>query len=348
MRRGEWWADGGNRPVKRIGNLFSCVTSYENLITAFGLARKGSGKTAYTSRFFYHLEPEIIRLQKELLTGIYRHGTYHYFTIFDPKERVIAVAPFRDRIVHHAVVRILTPIYEHVFIHDSYATRPLKGTHAAIKRAQKFIRRWPWYLKLDIEKYFDSVDHNILKAFLERKIKDRKLLELLDRIIRNTHMPGKGLPIGNLTSQFLANVYLDPLDHEIKDHIGVRGYLRYMDDFVLFGNTKKYLSDLKINIEQFLADRLSLTLKAGATCLNRSNHGLSFLGMRIFPGIIRIRSENRRRSLKRMRHKFEKWVDGIIDEEELAQSMASICGHLRYFCHGMQIFNIETGTSLIQ
>jgi len=329
--------------VKRIGNLFARVTSYENLYTAFRLARKGSGKTAYTCRFFYHLEPEIIRLQKELADGTYRPGAYRYFTICDPKERVIAVAPFRDRIVHHAIVRILIPIYERVFIHDSYATRPFKGTHAAIKRAQKFVRRWPWYLKLDVEKYFDNVDHNILMASLKRKIKDRELLELLNRIVRNTPIYGKGLPIGNLTSQFLANVYLDPLDHEIKDHIGVRGYLRYMDDFVLFGHTKKELSGLKINIEKFLGDRLSLTLKSNATCLNRSTHGLSFVGMRIFPRIIRIKSENRRRSLKRMRQKFEAWANGVIDEEALTQSVVSIIGHMRYFCPNGKIY-LEDGT----
>jgi len=171
--------------LKRINNLFSKVTSYQNLLIASRLAMKGSGRTAATCQFFFHLETEILSLQTELLNGTYQPGSYRYFTIFDPKERVIAVAPFRDRVVHHAVVRILTTIYERVFIYDSYATRPNKGTHAAIKRAQKFIRRWPWYLKADIKKYFDNVNHGTIMDILKRKLKDRQLLDLLDRIIRN-------------------------------------------------------------------------------------------------------------------------------------------------------------------
>jgi len=317
--------------LKRINNIFSQVTSYDNLLIASRLAAKGSGKTAATCQFFYYLETEILRLQMELLNDTYRPGAYRYFTIFDPKERVIAVAPFRDRVVHHAVVRILTPIYERVFIYDSYATRPGKGTHVAIKRAQQFVRRWPWYLKADVNKYFDSVNHNALMDIIKRKIKDRRLLLLLDRIIRNSPL-GKGLPIGNLTSQFLANVYFDPFDHEIKDRLGVKGYLRYMDDIVLFGNSKRELLELKPRIEKFLLDRLGLCLKSNVTCLNRSSHGLSFLGMRIFPALIRVRPENRRRSLKRLKDVFRKWQNGELDEDSMTQSMASIVGHFRYFC----------------
>ncbi len=323
--------------MKRINNLFNSITSYENLLIASRLAMKGSGKTAATCKYFYHWETEILQLQTELLNGIYRPGSYRYFIIYDPKERVIAVAPFRDRVVHHAVVRILTPIYERVFIHDSYATRPCKGTHAAIKRAQKFIRQWPWYLKADIEKYFNNVDHEILLGIIERKIKDRQLLKLLDRIIRNTPTSGIGIPIGNLTSQFLANVYLDPLDHKIKDQIGVKGYLRYMDDFVLFGYSKKELLDLKCSVDHFLSERLRLCLKSNSTWLNRSSHGLSFLGMRIFPRFIRVKPENRKRSLKRMSNIVKKWEIGEIEEERMAKSLASIVGHLRYFCPKVNI-----------
>jgi retron-type reverse transcriptase len=298
---------------------------------------KGSGKTSATCRFFYNLEPEILRLRTELLNNTYQPGAYRYFKIFDPKERVIAVAPFRDRVVHHAVVRILTPIYERVFIYDSYATRPNKGTHAAIKRAQKFIRRWHWYLKADIEKYFDHVDHDILLGIIERKIKDRQLLRLLDRLIRNTATAGKGIPIGNLTSQFLANVYLDPFDHEIKDKLGIKEYLRYMDDFVLFGYSKPELQDLNRVIKSFLSERLRLSLKVNSTWLNRSSHGLSFLGMRIFPRFIRVKPENRKRSMKRMKDVIENWRTGKVDEETMAQSLTSIAGHLRYFCPNTSI-----------
>jgi RNA-directed DNA polymerase len=323
--------------VKRVNNLFESVVSHDNLMTAFRLAMKGCGKTEATCRFFFHLEPEIIRLQKELTDGIYQPGAYRYFTVYDPKQRTIAVAPFRDRVVHHAVVRILASIYERVFIYDSYATRPQKGTHMAIKRAQTFLRKWPWFLKADVSQYFYSVDHDILLRIIERKIKDRRLLELMERIVRNTKVPGKGLPIGNLTSQFLANVYLDPLDHEIKDRMGIKGYLRYMDDFIVFGNTRDELLSLKRKIEQFLSDELSLYLKSNVTCLNRSGHGLSFLGMRIYPNLIRVKPENRRRSLKRMARMIHRWEAGRIEEDQLSQSIASVVGHLRYFCPNMKI-----------
>jgi len=309
---------------------------------------KGSGKTTATCKFFYNLEAEILRLREELLQHTYRPDAYRYFRIFDPKERVIAVAPFRDRVVHHAVVRILTPIYERVFIHDSYATRPNKGTHAAIQRTQHFLKRWPWYLKSDIVKYFEHVDHDILLNIIERKIKDRQLFELLERIIRNSATVGKGLPIGNLTSQFLANVYLDPFDHKIKDKLGIKGYLRYMDDFVVFGYSKQELLNLNRVIKSFLSRRLRLNLKENSTWLNLSSHGLSFLGMRIFPRFIRVKTENRRRSIKKMNDAVEKWKIGVVDEEKMAQSLASIVGHLRYFCPNVNIvLEVDAGKKAV-
>jgi RNA-directed DNA polymerase len=307
-------------------------------MTAFRLAMRGCGATASACSFFFHLERELLRLKNDLISGIYQPGNYHYFKTYDPKERTIAVAPFRDRVVHHAIVRILTPIYERIFIYDSYATRQNKGTHAAILRAQAFSRKWAWYLKTDILKYFDSTDHDILMSVFERKLKDRKLLDLMNRIIRNSPVPEKGLPIGNLTSQFFANVYLDPLDHEIRDRKGVHGYLRYMDDFVLFGDSKQYLLDLRAGIEAFLQERLKLRLKPEATRLNRTFHGLSFLGMRIFPNYLRVRPENRKRSIRRAIRTVRAWQNSEIDEQRAAQSVTSIIGHLHYFCPDAKLF----------
>jgi hypothetical protein len=323
--------------MKRTGHLFEQVAAYDNLMAAFQLARRGCGNTPAVCRFFFHLEPEILRLQQELLDHHYQPGAYRYFKVHDPKERTIAVAPFRDRVVHHAIVRVLTPIYEQVYISDSYATRPNKGTHRAILRAQHFLRGYSWYLKTDIEKYFDRVDHEILVALLKRKIKDRALIDLLDRIVRNAPEPGKGLPIGNLTSQFLANVYLDPLDHQIKDRLRVRGYIRYMDDLLLLANSREDLVAHQQAIEDYLGSRLALSLKPSATWINRSAHGISFLGMRIFPGIIRVKPENRRRSLKRLKETLSLWRDGELDEDRMINSAVSIVGHLRYFCPRMPL-----------
>lgn len=323
--------------MKRFGNLFAHVFSFENLLLASRRARQGCGWGEETSRFFYHQESELLLLQAELRQGCYQPGPYRFFEVREPKYRNIAVAPFRDRVVHHAVVAVLTPIFEKNFIHDSYATRTGKGTHRAVRRAQSFTRRWPWYLKMDVEKFFDSVDHDILLGLLAHKIKDKPLLILLEKIIRNATLSGIGLPIGNLTSQFLANVYLDPLDHLVKDCWGVKAYLRYMDDFSLFAFDKKKLLDIQPEIEDFLADRLRLRLKPESIWLNRSSHGLSFLGLRIFPKFIRVRPKNRRRSLKRMQCQLSAWTEGNLTEEHMVRSLDSITGHLAHFCPGVRI-----------
>ena len=239
--------------------------------------------------------------------------------------------------MHHAIVQVLTPIYEQIFIQDSYATRVGKGTHVAVRRAQKFMQVWSWYLKMDVAKYFDSVSHDVLLGLLRKKLKDKRLVELLERIIRNSSLPGIGLPVGNLTSQFLANVYLDPFDHEIKDRWGVPGYLRYMDDWVLFGDEGKGLKECIPKIEAFLANRLNLRLKPTATWLNRSSHGLSFLGMRVFPNFIRMQPRARRRSLRCMNRCVHGWIRGDISEEKMAHSLDSVVGHLRHFSPNARI-----------
>ncbi|KXB09154.1 hypothetical protein AKJ60_00845 [candidate division MSBL1 archaeon SCGC-AAA385M11] len=317
--------------MKRIGHLFEELVSFPNLLKAAKKARQGCGKTQESCRFFYYLETEILALQRSLFSGDYRPGSYRYFTVYDPKERSIAVAPFRDRVVHHALVLVLTPVFEPCFIFDSYATRPGKGTHAAIQRAQTFLRKKFWFLKADIHKFFDSVDHDIMISILKRKIKDQKLLDLLELIVRNTEIPGVGLPIGNLTSQFLANVYLNPFDHQIKDHYRIKHFIRYMDDFVLFADSKQFLLDMWEVAGNILQERLALKLKQGGVWLNHSGHGLSFLGHCIYPGMIRVRGKNLRRSLKRLQSKQKSRDKGYIHEEHLVKSLSSSIGQLRNF-----------------
>ncbi len=190
------------------------------------------------------------------LSGTYRHGSYTYFTIYEPKERLVAAAPFRDRVVHHAIVRVIEPIFERRFIEDSFACRRGKGTHAAMRRSAQFARRFPYALKCDVRKYFPSIDHGILLNELARMIADERLLMLIavdPGHTRRRYSPEMaaggelfdvqfhkvGLPIGNLTSQFFANVYLNPLDHFVKHELRVKGYVRYLDDFVLFGHDRK-------------------------------------------------------------------------------------------------------------
>jgi RNA-directed DNA polymerase len=323
--------------VKRHGHLFEAVVAYGNLLAAFKRARQGCGWGPESARFFYHLETRLLSLQRDLASGHYRPSPYRFFEVHDPKRRTIAVAPFGDRVVHHAIVAVLSPVYERSFIFDSYATRKDKGTHAAVRRAQQFLRRWPWYLRMDVEKFFDSVSHDILLALLERKLKDRRLLDLLERLLRNSSLPGIGLPIGNLTSQFLANVYLDPLDHLIKDRWQIRGYLRYMDDWVLFDQDPRWLKAYAKAIEHHLRTQLGLHPKPSGTWINRASHGLSFVGMRIFRQAVFPRGICRRRCLKRMARRLDAWREGYLDDAALAQSQASALGHLRYFAPALPV-----------
>lgn len=303
------------------------VCDFGNLLAAFERARRGSGWSPASQAWFFHLETETLRLQEALASGRYRPGPYRRFHIQDPKPRIISVAPFRDRVVHHALVAALVPVFEPRFITDSYATRVGKGTHRAVRRAQVFCRRHGWYLKMDIASYFASVNHGILLSLLRRKVKEAALLQLIARILDNGGENGLGLPVGNLTSQFLANVYLDPLDHLVKDRWGVPGYLRYMDDFVLFDDDPTLLDSRRVEIESFLASELLLMAKQPATRLNRTKHGLAFLGRRIFPNYLRLSGEGWRRNRRRLRRCAVDWELGRIDDLRLACRLASLIGH---------------------
>ena len=317
--------------MKRVGHLFDRTCDFTHLLRSAKKARQGCGWTAETTRFFFDLEPELIRLQREMLDGSYRPGAYRFFEVRDPKRRTIAVAPFRDLVAHHAVVAIMEPIFEKGFIDNSYATRKGKGTHLSVKRAQTFCRRWSWYMRMDVEKFFDSVDHDILLSLVSRKIKDFRFFNLLEHIVRNASLSGNGLPIGNLTSQFLANIYLNPLDNQIKEGWRIPGYVRYMDDWVLFAEEKSDLLWLRPQIESFLADRLKLRLKPGATWINRTAHGLSFVGWRIFPNHIRQRPKTRKQCMRRLKERLAQWRQGEVDDTGLVRSMDSMIGHMRHF-----------------
>lgn len=207
--------------------------------------------------FLGELEHEVVALHHELRSGRYRPGPYHYFEIHEPKPRIVACAPFRDRVVHHAIVRVLEPLFEPRFIEDSYACRKARGVHAALRRAAGFTRGFAFALECDVRRYFASIDHEILLEQVARVVADARLLALLRQIV-GSHADGEapdwrgpglfdgrfrrhGLPIGNLTSQFLANVYLSPLDHFVKHALRARGYVRYMDDFLLFANDRATL-----------------------------------------------------------------------------------------------------------
>jgi len=328
--------------VKRVSNLFPKFCSFQNLLAAWRKTRRGSTQNAESAAFFLNLEKEIFALQAALVSGDWTPSPFHYFEIHDPKQRTIAVSTFSDRVVHHALVNVLEPVFETTFVADSFATRKGKGVHAAVHRAQHFLRGHEWFLKTDVEKFFDSVSHDVLLEVLCRKIKDRPLLAVAEKIVRHggyaapNSSPAMedgqlGLPVGNRTSQFFANVYLDPLDHFVKDRCGEHGYVRYMDDFVVFQHDKARLKWLRAEISQFLAERLRLQLKPSATFVNSRRNGLSFLGRRIFPGIIRLRPENLRRITRRLSVREAQWREGDLDEASFLHSMNSYWAMLSYY-----------------
>ncbi len=317
--------------MKRHGYLFDRVCSFETLITAALDAAKGKKRKPRVAEFLRNLENEVIELERELLSRSYQPGPYHTFMIHDPKERMICAADFRDRVVHHAVCRVLDPIFEKSFIFDTYACRKEKGTHRAVRRARSFSRRYDYFLKLDIYKFFDSVDHVVLKKMLRKRVKDKDLLWLLDVFI---HHPvpwtgaGKGIPIGNLTSQNFAIFYLSGLDHFIKEYLRIEGYIRYMDDLVLFAEEKGTLRDAEKRIEAYLREKLRLEIKSGSSLLAPVRQGLPFLGFRIFPGVIRISRQGWRRFRRKIQQRETMFIRGEIDRETWDRSAASLIGHL--------------------
>ncbi|MCB9473379.1 MAG: group II intron reverse transcriptase domain-containing protein [Candidatus Delongbacteria bacterium] len=224
-----------DEPLKVPG--FDQAFSFSTLLEAWRRARRGAGGSAACLAFGFQLEPELLRLEDELLIGRYRPGGYRLFTVREPKLRLIAEAPLRDRVVHHALVAMLEPLWEPGFDPDSYATRKGKGTHRAVRRAQGLLREHRWYLKSDIRSCFASIDLQTLLRLVAERLTDTRMLELLMRVLHaDPRLPG--LPIGNLTSQFLANVYLDGFDRWLADELALPGVVRYMDDFVLSRMTR--------------------------------------------------------------------------------------------------------------
>ncbi len=242
--------------MKRVGYLYASIAESENLHLAFIKAVRGKRDRREVIDFSHNLEENIKSLNRQLLRHEPDIGNYRFFEVYDPKPRSICAASFSERVLHHAIMNLCEPILDRLAIYDSYACRQGKGNRKAIARAKEFAGKNSWYLQLDIKKYFDSIDHNILLMLINRCIKDKELLELFAKLLDTYHTrPGKGMPIGNLVSQHLANFYLGLLDNWLKTDRRVKYYLRYMDDFILFGSEKKYLQQELNQIQQWLADK---------------------------------------------------------------------------------------------
>jgi len=307
--------------MKRKGNLYWKISLYDNLCHAFNKAAKGKQKHAEVVEFKKNFNENINCLILQLKNYEPDIGHYRFFRVHDPKLRSICAASFKEKVLHHAIMNICEPVLESYSIYDSYACRIGKGTRKAINRALKFSRATKWYLKLDIKKYFDSIDHKITLKLLERQFKEKRLIDLFEKLLNTYHTKkGKGVPIGNLISQHLANFYLGSFDHWIKEERKISYYIRYMDDFIIFG---KYKSQLKTELEEiryFLKTKLELDLKSNIQ-LNRNTHGITFLGYRVFPNKILLSKQSQKRFVKKFRKYEAHWINGQWGIHDLIRHM---------------------------
>lgn len=301
--------------MRRAGNLMEKIADPDNLRLAFWNARRGKDGKPEVECYRNNLDQNLCKLQRQLLSGKVDVGHYHYFTIFDPKERTICAAAFPERVLHHALMNVCHEPFENYQIFDSYATRPEKGTYSALHRAEYFQRKYQWFLKLDVRKYFDNIDQKVLLDLLQRRFKDPKLLSIFEQIVASYQVfPGKGVPIGNLTSQYFANYYLAHADRLVKEKLGVPGYLRYMDDMVLWHDDKQALKKAGRQLESYLNDFLKLDLKEW--CLNKNIHGLNLVGYKIFPATILLNERSKKRFRQKMHEYWENLATGDWSQQD--------------------------------
>jgi RNA-directed DNA polymerase len=329
-------------------NLFDQVADFSALIAAARRAVKGKRDKRGAAKFMANLEKEVVRLERELRAQSYRPGRYTAFQVHDSKTRTVSAAPFRDRVVHHALCAVIEPIFEHGFIFDSYANRIGKGTHRAVDRYEAYRDRYDHVLRCDIYRYFPAIDHAILKADLRRRIACERTLWLLDTIVDgsnrqeavNLYYPGddlftpyqrrRGLPIGNLTSQFFANVYLDGLDHFCKEVLRSRGYVRYVDDFALFHDDADVLEDWRTRIGSYLAGR-RLSLHPRKTFVAPTRAPTAFLGFVLLPaGDRRLPDENVRRFRNRLRGLRDRYRAGSVGLDEVQRRVSAWIAHAEH------------------
>lgn len=332
--------------MKRVGNLWPRVISFSSLARAAERARRRKRCREDVQQFEFDLERNLWQLREELSSKSYRPGPYHTFTIYEPKKRLISAAPYRDRVVHHALTWVLERVFEPTFTDDSYACRKLKGTHAAVDRAQHYARRFQYVLKADVRMFFPSIDHAILVDLIGRKIKDTDVLWLVRTIIEASNaqepvihwFPGddlftpterrRGLPIGNQTSQFFANVYLNPLDHFVREQLRCRGYVRYVDDLLVFDDDKRRLACWRDEIRGFLGG-LRLRLHPRKSEVLPIADGVRFLGYRVFPWRRMLAKDNVRRFRRRVRRMQRAYAAGELSAEQIRIRLISWLGHAR-------------------
>ena len=332
--------------MKRVGNLWQSVVAWENLLLAARKAQRSKPDRASVQRFNFNQEGELLTLQRELCDGTYRPGPFTTHWIIRPKPRLISAAPYRDRVVHHALMNVLEPMLDRHFHQHSYACRKGMGTHAAADRLQHLMRRYRYVLQCDIRKFFPSIDHAIIKQTFRRLIKDPRVLGLMDMIVDNSNEQEavtnwfggdelwtplerrKGLPIGNLTSQWFANWMLNGLDYFVTHELGFGAYVRYCDDFLILHSDRQCLREAADSVAHYLAG-VRLRLHEEKMAVRTVAEGVPFVGFRIWPSHRTIRKENVRSFRRRVRWMQRSYRDGIIGRDEVRMRLAGWLGHAR-------------------
>ena len=335
------------KPPPPLRDLYFRITAFPTLLGAFRKASKGKRYRPEVLAFGANLEAELFQLQQELLSFVYSPGPYRQFTIREPKPRLVSAAPFRDRVVHHALIAVIAPPLERHFVRTSYANRHGYGSHRALRRFARACREHPWVLQADIRLYFPSIDHQLLLAQLERRIACLPTLWLLRAILANGASAGpaldafpgdtlltplerpRGLPIGNLTSQFLANLHLDPIDHRLRSLPGVRAYLRYVDDLSLFADHPEPLRH-SLTVLRTELHALRLRLHPSKTQIRRTATGASFVGFHLIGGRIRLRNHSLLRIRRGLRRHSRNLPQGRISAARARASALSWDAHLAH------------------
>lgn len=340
--------------MKTLKNVFEQVVDYDNLYRAYLNARLCKRYRYEVLNFSAHLEDNLVKLQKELIERTYTLGKYREFYIYEPKKRLIMAQPFKDRVVQWAIYQVLNPVFAQGYITDSYACIKERGTHKAVKRLHYWLRQVGkkpekyYFLKLDISKYFYRIDHDVLMGILKRKIRDDDMIFLLDKIVNSSETnfglpPGKspgevkrsdrvsekGMPVGNLSSQMFANLYLNELDQYCKRTLGIHFYVRYMDDVIILHQDKDQLHEWKRIIDTFLKENLQLDLNE-KTCIRPITLGVEFCGYKIWNTHIKLRKSTALKMKRNLKKLQKEYAAGEVTVEEAKQTISSYLGILKH------------------
>lgn len=330
----------------QLVHKFEDIVRLENLLEAWREFVNGKKNKKDVQEFSMCLMDNIFSLHRDLINHTYKHGGYQAFKINDPKPRDIHKASVRDRLLHHAIYRILYPFFDKTFIADSYSCRLNKGTHKAINRFREFAwkvsknnTRTRWVLKCDIRKFFANIDQDILLNILREYIPDEDIIELLKSVIlsfSSERDKNIGLPLGNLTSQLFVNIYMNKFDQFVKHKLKAKYYIRYADDFVVFADNKKWLAEQIELMQEFLHQELKLEMHPDKIFIKTLASGMDFLGLVNFPDYRILRTKTRRRMFKKIENKYNDWQGGSMPEESFNQGLQSYLGMLKH-CNGYGI-----------